>query len=122
MPFLPYSGHLKPYARKLRSQLTETELLLWPHLRRKQMLGVQFYRQKVIGNYIVDFYAPAVKLVLEVDGSQHYEIYAIEQDISRDAYLLDLGLAVLRLDNHQVRSSLKCVLERIYDYIENFKR
>lgn len=86
------------------------------------MLGVQFYRQKVIGNYIVDFYAPAVKLVLEVDGSQHYELYAIEQDLSRDAYLLDLGLTVLRLDNHQVRSSLKCVLERIFDYIENFKR
>jgi len=122
MPFLPYNKDLKIYASQLRKQLTETELLLWPHLRGKQILGIQFYRQKIIGNYIVDFYAPAVNLVLEIDGSQHYEPEVIEQDQSRDTYLRELGLTVLRFDNHQVKCSLTSVVDVIYDYVEQYLR
>jgi very-short-patch-repair endonuclease len=70
---LKYNPRLKAKARGLRSALTDAEQRLWNRLRRKQILGVQFYRQKPIGNYIVDFYAPAARLVIEVDGAQHAE-------------------------------------------------
>ncbi len=120
MGFLKYNKNLIPYARELRKQLTPTELHLWLLIRNKQILSVPFYRQKVIGKYIVDFFAPSVKLVLEVDGSQHYEPEAIEQDLSRDTYLRELGLSVLRFDNQQVRSSVESVLHTIYEYIENY--
>lgn len=120
MTFLPQNPYLKPVARELRAAQTDAERLLWSCLRRKQILGIQFYRQKTIGNYIVDFYASAVKLVIELDGSQHYEPDAIENDKTRDAYLNDLGLSVMRFDNNQVKSQLSAVLERIYKYTENF--
>ena len=68
---LRYNPALKERARQLRKQMTAAENELWSRLRLKQVLGVQFYRQKPIGDYIVDFYAPKAKLVLEVDGSQH---------------------------------------------------
>ena len=95
MIFRPYNKTLQPFARKLRSSSTDTEVLLWAYLRKKQILGVQFYRQKIIGNYIVDFYAPAVKLVIELDGSQHFEPEVIDYDNSRDIFLNELDLKVL---------------------------
>ena len=70
---VPYNRRLKIKARSLRTKPTDAELHLWQRLRRKQILGVQFYRQKPIANYIADFYAPAAKLVVEVDGAQHLE-------------------------------------------------
>ena len=70
---LQYNPNLKQIARRLRRETTESERMLWSHLRRRQLLDVQFYRQKPIGNYIVDFYAPKARLVIEVDGSQHLE-------------------------------------------------
>ena len=122
MTFIPYNKNLTPFAVELRNQLTDTELLLWFHLRQKQILGVQFYRQKILGDYIVDFYAPSVQLVIEVDGSQHYEPEEIEKDLSRDAYLDTLKIHVLRFDNHQVREHLSNVLEEIYRYINGYSR
>ena len=67
---LAYKPQLRPLARRLRAAMTDAEHRLWFRLRRKQLLWVQFYRQKPIGKYIVDFYAPAVALVIEVDGGQ----------------------------------------------------
>ena len=67
---IKYNRKLKDRARPLRTQITDSERALWGRLRRKQVQSVQFYRQKPIGNYIVDFYAPKAKLVVEVDGSQ----------------------------------------------------
>lgn len=68
---LKYNATLKPYARRLRGEMTDAEQKLWSRLRRRQIGSVQFYRQKPLGGYIVDFYAPAIRLVVEVDGSQH---------------------------------------------------
>ena len=68
MARLLYNNYLKPYARKLRSNLTDAELLLWSRIRRKQILDVQFYRQKSIENFIVDFFSPKARLVVELDG------------------------------------------------------
>jgi predicted RNase H-like HicB family nuclease len=62
--------NLTPFARRLRSNMTDSEIVLCSRLRKKQIHNVQFYRQKPIGNYIIDFYAPAIKLVIEIDGSQ----------------------------------------------------
>jgi very-short-patch-repair endonuclease len=64
----------------LRANLTDAEQRLWARMRRKQILGVQFYRQKPIGDYIADFYAPAVRLIVEVDGSQHAELSQAKYD------------------------------------------
>ena len=70
---LKYNRSLKQPARRLRREMTNAEQALWGKLRRKQIQGIQFYRQRPIGDYVVDFYAPQVKLVVEVDGSQHLE-------------------------------------------------
>jgi very-short-patch-repair endonuclease len=110
---LPYNRILKPRARNLRREMTDAEQLLWLHLRRKQIGGVQFYRQKPIGNYIVDFYAPRAKIVIEVDGSQHDEPRAIEADVERDEFLSRLKLNVLRFNNLQVLRETESVLDTI---------
>ncbi len=109
----PYGQNLKAPARELRSTMTDAEQLLWSRVRRKQILGVQFYRQKPIGPFIVDFHAPAAGLVIEIDGSQHYEDEHRLRDAERDASLASLGLKVLRYDNLQVLKELDAVVEQI---------
>jgi len=74
------------------NDLTDAEQRLWARLRRKQILGVQFYRQKPIGNYIADFYAPAAQLVVEVDGSQHFESLQAETRQAPNCVLESAGL------------------------------
>jgi very-short-patch-repair endonuclease len=111
---LPYSRNLKHRARRLRKTLTDSEQVLWSRLRRKQLFGVQFYRQRPIGNYIVDYFAPKAKLVVEVDGSQHMQGDHATKDKERDAYLANLGLQVLRYNNRQVLLETDAVVEAIY--------
>jgi len=96
--------------------MTDAETLLWAHIRGKQ-LGCWFNRQKPIGKYIVDFYCRSAKLVIEVDGGQHFIEENIEQDKARDEYLESLGLTVLRFTNSDVIKNLEGVLERIYSKI-----
>ena len=69
---IPYNKKLKPLSQRLRSKMTDAEITLWSRLRRKQIHNLQFYRQKPLGQYIVDFYCPSARLVIEVDGGQHY--------------------------------------------------
>jgi very-short-patch-repair endonuclease len=115
---LRYSPRLKRRARSLRANPTDAEQRLWARLRRKQVLGVQFYRQKPIGNYIADFYAPVARLVVEVDGSQHLESEQAEHDRRRTAYLKQMGLRVLRYTDRQVLLELDPVLEEIFRAVE----
>src|SRR6185295_18702912 len=115
---LRYRRYLKPIARQLRNEVTDCERILWGHLRSRQAMGVQFYRQKPLGPYIVDFYAPSIKMVIEVDGSQHREAIQREQDAERDAYLEQLALNVLRFDNNQVRFEIDGVMEVILQEVE----
>ena len=114
---LPYAKRTKSTARTLRLRMTEAEQRLWFRLRRKQLHGVQFYRQKPLGDYIVDFYAPAAGLVVEVDGSQHLEDAAMLADAQRTAVLRNMGLHVLRFDNRQVLLETDAVIERIWEFI-----
>jgi len=110
---LPYQPHLKEFARALRRDMTETARLLWSRIRRKQIFALQFYRQKRIGPFIVDFHCPAAALVIEVDGGQHYEPIGLEQDRERDAALGRLGLRVLRFSNRDVLLDTEAVLDTI---------
>ncbi|MCD6390257.1 MAG: endonuclease domain-containing protein [Desulfobulbaceae bacterium] len=98
--------------------MTDSEQKLWSRLRRKQLLSIQFYRQKPIGNYIVDFFAPKAKLVVEVDGSQHRRKDHTKKDRQRDAYLGRLGLDVLRFDSRQVLLETDAVVEVIFQTME----
>jgi len=110
---LTYRASLKSNARTLRGNMTDAEEMLWSKLRRKQIHDVQFYRQKPIGSYIVDFHAPAARLVVEIDGSQHLEVNAAKLDAARDTYLANQSLRVLRFDNLQVLKELEAVLNVI---------
>ena len=94
--------------------MTDAERLLWSKIRRKQLKGLQFYRQKIIGNYIADFYCPEVKLVIEVDGGQHYSDEGMEDDRKGDAYLTGEGITVIRLSDRDVLKNLEAVLEEIW--------
>jgi very-short-patch-repair endonuclease len=114
--FRHYKPQLKSFSRLLRANLTDAEKKLWFHLRRKQ-LGVQFYRQKPIANFIVDFYCASAKLVIEIDGGQHFETVGLKNDQARDQMLRALGLRVLRVDNHQVLQETDAVLQTIQSSI-----
>ena len=112
----PYNKNLKQASRDLRNHMTEAEKLLWSRIRNKQILDLQFYRQKPILNYIVDFYCPAANLVIECDGSQYFTDEGLEADLIRDDALAELGLRVLRFDNGQVMGQIDDVMEVIYLY------
>jgi len=98
--------------------MTDTEIFLWSHLRRKQILGVSFYRQKPISNFIVDFFAPVVSLAIEIDGSHHFEANHSHQDRQRDTMLEKEGIKVLRFHNGQVLNEIETVLEVIWEEVE----
>lgn len=98
--------------------MTDAEHRLWFRLRRKQLRGVQFYRQKPLGDYVVDFYGPAVGLVVEVDGGQHFEAAVVRADACRTVALQRMGLQVLRFDNRQVLLETDAVVEAILRVID----
>ena len=109
-----YNKKLKPLAAKLRVNMTDAEKLLWLKIRRKQLKGLQFYRQKIIDNYIVDFYCHEAKIVIEIDGGQHYTDEKIQSDKLRDKDLNGRGLTVLRYSNLDVLQNIDGVLEDIF--------
>ena len=110
---LPYNRKLKQPARQLRSNMTDAESRLWARLRGKQLLGVQFYRQKPLGNFIVDFYAAKAHLVVEVDGAHHFESTQRLADAERTRMLSGMGLPVLRFTNAEVLENTDGVVEEI---------
>ena len=114
---LPYNGNLKQLSRQLRENLTDAERHLWAKIRMKQLKGYQFYRQKPIGDYTVDFFCPKAKLVIEIDGSHHLVGEKIEYDRIRDEYLSSLGLRVLRFTNTNVLTHIEGVIESIEEEI-----
>jgi very-short-patch-repair endonuclease len=97
---------------------TDAERALWSKIRLKQLNGYQFYRQKAIRNYIVDFYSAEAKLVIEVDGAQHYTDEILEKDKRRDKHLNNLGLKVLRFNDLDVLTNINGVIESIMEYLK----
>ena len=109
------NAKLTSNAKTLRKTMTKEERRLWYDC--LKMLPVTVHRQKVIGRYIVDFYCASAKVVIELDGSQHYEENAMEADRERDAYLNSLGLTVLRYTNLDVNRKFKEVCEDVYRHL-----
>jgi very-short-patch-repair endonuclease len=114
---LLYNTKLKKYSQELRKNMTDAERLLWAKLRRKQLKGLQIYRQRIIGNYIVDFYCPKANLIIEIDGGQHYSVEGINEDKIRDDYMRNQGFKVLRVSDKEVFENLNGVIEKIYEDI-----
>ena len=105
-------------ARELRKNMTDAERTLWSKIRRKQLKNFQFYRQKNIGDYIVDFYCPAAKLIVEVDGGHYYEDKHFLEDNVRDNFLYELGFEVLRFSNRDIFENIDGVVQKIYDNLK----
>ena len=117
----PYRKDLKQFSRSLRTNMTEAEQFLWRRLRARQIDGVQFYRQKPLLSFIVDFYCPAAKLVIELDGGQHFDADHEVKDRERDDMLTATGLRVLRFDNQQVLREPEAVLAVSYEWVVSQK-
>ena len=110
-----HNPDLRPFAQKLRRDMTREERRLWYNFLRQ--LPVTINRQKVLGQYIVDFYCASAKLVIELDGSQHFEETGISSDRKRDAYLTGMGLKVLRYSNADINRNFIGVCEDIMRYL-----
>ena len=94
--------------------MTDAENLLWSKLRRKQLKGYQFYRQKIIGKYIVDFYCPKANLAIELDGGQRYSETGKAKDRARDDVLVKMGVKILRFSDRDVFENIGGVMEGIW--------
>ena len=112
---LGYNKNLKKHSQELRKNMTDAEGSIWSRVRCGQLRGKQFYRQKIIGNYIVDFYCPKAKLVIEIDGGQHYSEEGIVKDKIRDHYLKGLGLRILRFSDREVFENSDGVIEKVLE-------
>ena len=95
--------------------MTDAETLLRSKLRRKQLKGLQIYRQRIIDNYIVDFYCPRANLIIEIDGGQHYSDEGLNKDKVRDDYLMGQGFKVLRFSDKEIFENFNGVIKRIYE-------
>jgi very-short-patch-repair endonuclease len=116
-PLIPYNQNLKTYARELRKNMTPGEITLWQHIRKRQILGVQFQRQRPIDQYIVDFYCKAYMLAIEIDGSSHDSPEAQEKDKIRQQTLEALGVRFLRFSESQARYHPEAVVEIIKQWL-----
>lgn len=114
---IPYNPKLKELARKLRKDMTLSEVLLWQELKQKQLLGHDFDRQRPIDNYIVDFYCKKLMLAIEIDGDSHTWERALEKDEQRQKRLESLGVRFLRFDDLDVKKNMPYVLNTIHDWI-----
>ncbi len=113
---LPYKSNLIPRAKELRKHATPQENHLWYDFLRSY--PVRFQRQKAIDSFIADFYCHAAKLVVEIDGSQHYEPEGQAYDEARTAVLQKYGLEVLRFSNRDINTDFDAVCERIDDIVK----
>ena len=108
---LPRNPRLLNYARQLRKDMTKEERHLWYDFLKDY--PAKFYKQKIVGNYILDFYCEQAKLAIELDGSQHYEDVGQEYDRLRTAYLESLGIRVLRFSNEDIKKNFRGVCEAV---------
>ena len=107
----PYNKALKQNAQELRKEMTREEKMLWYNLLKRLPFNVK--RQKVINNYITDFYIPKFKIVIELDGAQHLEENHLKKDEARDQALFEYGITVLRYSNEAINKSFTKVCDDI---------
>ena len=111
---LQYNPKLKEHAKALRKAGNLSEVLRWNQLKDHQFNGLDFDRQKIIGNYIVDFYFAEKQLVIEIDGASHDEKQ--EYDTNRDAFLMGLGLVVVHIVDVDVKQNLAGVMQMLQEH------
>ena len=112
---LPKNRDLVYFSKKNRHAGILAEVLFWQQVHKGKFYGINFNRQKVIGNYIVDFYVPSLSLVIEIDGWSHN--YKEEYDTRRDNYLKSFGLTIFRVADADVKQRLSWVLGSLRDFI-----
>ena len=110
---------LKNFRKELRNNLTPAEALLWSALKNKQLSGRKFRRQHSMGKYVVDFYCPSEKLVVELDGAGHFTPEGSDHDEIRDEFIKGLGIKILRYENNEMYKNLEAVLEDIKSNFRN---
>ena len=115
--WIGYNPRMKQIARKLRKDMTLAEILLWKELKGKKVLGYDFHRQKPIDEYVVDFYCPRLKLILEIDGDSHDG--KEESDKIRQEKLESLGLTVLRFWDLDVKANVDGIVGQLKEWIES---
>ena len=106
-----HNPQLVTNARSLRKNMAKEERHLWYDFLRGY--DIRFLRQKILGKYIADFYCPQAKIVIELDGSQHYEPMGLEKDTERTAYLAQYDITVFRIPNNEVMNNFRGVCEFI---------
>ncbi|SEN49404.1 Very-short-patch-repair endonuclease [Pseudomonas sp. ok272] len=109
----------RQFARQLRANQTDCELILWQRLRARQLANLKFRRQFPCPPYVLDFYCPERRLAIELDGGQHYEAAAYHHDQRRTHFLRQQGIEVLRFSNLQVLEQLNDVLEHILRQVQS---
>ena len=107
---------------KLRKNMTEAEILVWSKLRAKQICGHKFRRQYSVGVYSLDFYCPALKLAIEIDGDTHFQAGARKYDLARQEFIERFGIRFLRFTNLQVCENLEGVLESIRKTVKQMEK
>lgn len=112
---LPYNPNLKVLTREKRKAGILSEVLFWKQVRAKQFHNLDFDRQRIIGNYIVDFYVKALGLVVEIDGISHEN--KVEYDAERQIFLENLGLKVFRTTDGEVKLAILYVMEQLETFI-----
>lgn len=117
-----YNPKLKELARKLRQNMTFSEVKLWNELKNGQLLGYDFDRQRPIGNYIVDFFCKDLQLAIEVDGITHLDEKVIEKDEIRQEELESMGICFLRFDALLVVDKVEVVVREIREWIEAYEK
>jgi len=107
---------LEQFRKKLRSKGTPAEAILWNCLKGSRLEGRKFRRQHSVGSYILDFYCPAEKLCIELDGAHHYTEEGLASDAARTGYLNSLNIRVIRFENREVFERMDQVIEQIKSF------
>jgi very-short-patch-repair endonuclease len=118
---IPYNPKLKELAKKLRQNMTFSEVKLWYELKNGQLMGYDFDRQRPIGNYIVDFFCKDLQLALEVDGITHLDEKVIEKDFIRQEDIESYGVSFIRFDALLVVNKVEAAVREIRNWVIDFE-
>jgi len=119
---IPYNPKLKDLAKKLRQNMTYSEVKFWNEIKNGQLMGYDFDRQRPLGNYIVDFYCKDLQLALEVDGITHLDEKVIQKDEIRQEELEMIGVIFLRFDALLVVNKVGAVIREIEKWILDYEK
>ena len=112
---LPKNKDLLSRSRSLRKGYVLSEVVFWKQVRNKEFYQIDFDRQKIIGNYIVDFYIKSLGIVIEIDGSSHND--KEDYDNKRQLFLESLDLVVYRISDYRIKNDLRNVMKELEDFI-----